>query len=176
MARYRGLRPPDMRRRPKRKSDRPCMRWEDSLFAGSPIRFGLTEELESFESCDSSPGEDADSNDGDDEADQGAASPLAPQSSPKVDRLRSESGKIVLDGENDVLRRLRDVSERCREPERYYLGVLVFPKKADGRVRVFADQMVPTTNGPPETPANPHPAAPPRLKPPRRLRPRSREA
>ena len=52
------------------------------------------------------------------------------------------------------------MAARCREPERYYLGVLVFPKDADGWVRVVADHMVPTTEvspgtlrrGPPSTP------------------------
>jgi hypothetical protein len=74
------------------------------------------------------PGDDVVRNDGDEEAGVGGvkspAGRLVLQSSPKVDRLRSESGKIVLEGEEDVLRRLRDVSERCREPERYYLSVL----------------------------------------------------
>ena len=36
------------------------------------------------------------------------------------------------------------MGDRCREPKRYYLGVLVFPQEADGRVRLFVDQMVPT--------------------------------
>ena len=74
---------------------------------------------------------------------------LADRWSRNGDRPRSASRKIYLDGDNDVLRRIRDVGARCREPERYYLGVLVFPKEADGRVRLFADQMVPTTRGPP---------------------------
>ena len=73
------------------------------------------------------------------------------RSSRNGDRLRSESRKIDLDDEDDVLRRLRDVAARCREPERYYLGVLVFPKDADGWVRVVAEHMVPTTEVSPKT-------------------------
>jgi hypothetical protein len=66
---------------------------------------------------------------------------------------------------------------RCREPKRFYLGVLVFPKEADGRVRVVADQMVPTTNASPGTlrqrPPSP-PVAQRGLKLRNRLRPRAR--
>ena len=100
-------------------------------------------------------GEDAVPNDGDDQAGAGAVRSStgrwALRSSRNGDCLRSGSRKIVLDDENDVLRRLRDVAARCREPERYYLGVLVFPKEADGWVRVVADHMVPTTNVSPGT-------------------------
>jgi hypothetical protein len=71
------------------------------------------------------------------------------------------------------LRRIRDVGNRCREPKRYYLGVLVFPKKADGWVRVVADQMTPSTGTPRERPPSP-PVAHRGLKPPKRLRPRAR--
>jgi hypothetical protein len=109
-------------------------------------------------------GEDAVPNDGDDQASEGAVrSPtgrLALRSSRKVDRLRSKSRKIELDDENDVLRRIRDVGDRCREPKRFYLGVLVFPKKADGRVRVVADHMAPSTNVSPKTPRQRPPSPP----------------
>ena len=43
------------------------------------------------------------------------------------------------------------MAARCREPERFYLGVLVFPKGADGWVRVVAEHMVPTTEVSPKT-------------------------
>jgi hypothetical protein len=101
---------------------------------------------------------------------------LALRSSRKVDRLRSESRKIDLDEENDVLRRIRDAGDRCRKPKRYLLGVLVFPKGADGWVRVVADHMVPTTSTgtPRERPPSP-PVAQRGLKPPKRLRPRARD-
>jgi hypothetical protein len=116
-------------------------------------------------------GTDAAPADGDEQASEGTARnssgrPVA-RSSRNADRPWSESRKIYLDGENDVLRRLSDVSERCRGPERYYLGVLVFPKDADGRTRLVADQMVPTTSGSAATPAVRN-----GLKPPERPRPR----
>ncbi|MGB7976882.1 MAG: hypothetical protein WCF81_21600 [Roseiarcus sp.] len=47
------------------------------------------------------------------------------------------------------------MSERCREPKRYYLGVLVFPKEAGGRLRLVVDHMVPSTGGSPSPPAAP---------------------
>jgi hypothetical protein len=54
--------------------------------------------------------------------------------------------------------------------------VVVFPKEADGWVRVVADQMVPTTDGstgtPRERPPSP-PVAQRGLKPSKRLRPRA---
>ena len=71
--------------------------------------------------------------------------------SPKTLRQRPPSSpggrKIDLDDENDVLRRIRDAGDRCREPKRFYLGVLVFPKGAGGRVRFVADHMAPSTSG-----------------------------
>jgi hypothetical protein len=88
--------------------------------------------------------------------------------------------KIDLGDENDVLRRIRDVGARCRDPKRFYVGVLVFPKGADGWVRVVADQMAPTTttNGssgtPRQRPPSP-PVAPRGLELPKRLRPRARQ-
>ena len=114
--------------------------------------FDLAEQLASHKRDDdaSGAGEDAVPHDGDDRVGAGAVrSPTgrwALRSSRNGDRLRSESRKIDLDDENDVLRRLRDVGDRCREPERYHLGVLVFPQGADGWVRVVADHMVPTTS------------------------------
>ena len=95
-------------------------------------------------------------------------------------RLPSSPGgrKIYLDDDNDVLRRIRDVGDRCREPKRFYLGVLVFPKRADGWVRMVADHMAPSTNVSSGTlrqrPPSP-PVAQRGLKPPKRLRPRARD-
>jgi hypothetical protein len=158
---------PKLIRRPKRKPAGPI---RGGLFAGCAIHSdGFV--IEDDDADDpiivwggtrhdsgndaSGAGEDAIANDGDDQAGAGAvrspAGRWALRSSRNGDRLRSESRKIYLDDENDVLRRLRDVAARCRQPERFYLGVLVFPKKADGWVRVVADQMVPTTEVSPGT-------------------------
>ena len=153
---------PKLIRRPKR---RPAVLRNVGLFAGykdgsaldQDDAFDLAEQLASHKRDDdaSGAGEDAVPNDGDDQAGAGAVrSPTgrwALRSSRNGDRLRSESRKIDLDDENDVLRRLRDVAARCREPERFYLGVLVFPKDADGWVRVVANHMVPTTEVSPGT-------------------------
>ncbi len=144
------------------------------LFAGYNDGFALEQDdafdlAEQFARHDpgddaSGAGEDAVPNDGDDQASEGAVrSPtgrLALRSSRKVDRLRSGGRKIDLGDENDVLRRIRDVGARCREPERFLLGVLVFPKDADGWVRVAADQMIPTTNGSPGMPRQRPPSSP----------------
>ena len=120
-----------------------------------PRKRGVAEDSPGRDDDASGAGEDAVPNDGDHQAGAGAVSSRtgrwALRSSRNGDRLRSESRKIDLDDENDVLRRLRDVAARCRQPERFYLGVLVFPKKADGWVRVVADQMVPTTEVSPGT-------------------------
>ena len=148
--------------RPKRS---PAVLRNVGLFAGykdgsaleQDDAFDLAEQLASHKHDDnaSGAGEDAVPKDGDDQVGAGAVrSPTgrwALRSSRNGDRLRSESRKIDLDDENDVLRRLRDVAARCREPERYYLGVLVFPKGADGWVRVVAEHMVPTTEVSPKT-------------------------
>ena len=181
--RYRppGSPPPVPRRRP-RYTGRPDGPWNIGLFAGYDAGFAPQEgdgwdpawELTSHGPNDdaSGAGEDTVPDDGDDQANQGAVrSPtgrLAARSSRNGDRLRSESRKIYLEGDNDVLQRIRDVSKRCREPKRYYLGVLVFPQEADGRVRLFVDQMVPSTGGPPSPPA-----APSGLNRPKRPRPRN---
>ena len=160
---YRRSPPPVPRRRPRYRPNRAYGPWNVGLFAGYDAGFALQEDdlfdlaaqLASHGPSDdaSGAGEDAGLDDGDDQVSRGAAgSPtgrLADRWSRNGDRPRSASRKIYLDGDNDVLRRIRDVGARCREPERYYLGVLVFPKEADGRVRLFADQMVPTTRGPP---------------------------
>jgi hypothetical protein len=153
---------PKLIRRPKRS---PAVLRNVGLFAGykdgsaleQDDAFDLAEQLASHKPGDdaSGAGEDAVPNDGDDQAGAGAVrSPTGRwplRSSRNGDRLRSESRKIDLDDEDDVLRRLRDVAARCREPERFYLGVLVFPKDADGWVRVVADHMVPTTEVSPGT-------------------------
>jgi hypothetical protein len=147
---------PKLIRRPKRS---PAVLRNGGLFAGynegsvleQDDAFDLAEQLASHKPGDdaSGAGEDAVPNDGDDQAGAGAVRSLtgrwALRSSRNGDRLRSESRKIDLDDEHDVLRRLRDVGDSCREPERYYLGVLVFPQDADGWVRVVAAHMVPTT-------------------------------
>jgi hypothetical protein len=179
---------PRLIRRPKYKSD--VLRnvglfegYSDGSVFGPDDGCDLADQLASHEPSDaaSGVGEDVVPNDGEDRASESAVrSPtgrLALRSSRNVDRLRSERRKIDLDDENDVLRRLRDVGARCREPERYYLGVLVFPKDADGWVRVVADQMVPSTNVSPGTPRQgppPPPAIQRGLKPPKRLPPRAR--
>ena len=177
---YRGSLPPVPRRRP-RYTDRTDGPRNVGLFAGHHISFApqegdgwdFAEELTSHEPGGSGAGEDAGPDDGKDQAREGAARKrtgrLAARSSRYVDRLRSESREIGFDGENDVLRRLRDVSDPRREPERYYLGVLVFPKEADGRLRLFVDHKVPTTSGPRATPAVQR-----GVKPPKPSRPRTR--
>ena len=148
--------------RPKR---RPAVLQNVGLFAGykddsvldQNDAFDLAEQLASHKPGDDAngAGEDVVPSDGDDQAGEGAVRSstgrLALRSSRNADRLRSSGRKIDLGDENDVLRRIRDVGARCREPMRYYLGVLVFPKDADGWVRVVADQMIPTTNASPET-------------------------
>jgi hypothetical protein len=103
---------------------------------------------------------------------------MALRSSRSGDRLRSSDRKIDFDPENDVLQRIRDVAARIREPKRYYLGVLVFPKEEGEPVRVVADSMVPTT----EVSTRPPREGPPSplfaqrgLKPWRRLRPQTRD-
>lgn len=50
---------------------------------------------------------------------------------------------LVIEPADDILKRVLDAGARCREPKRYYLTVTVFPKDADGWVRVVGDQMVP---------------------------------
>jgi hypothetical protein len=151
-------------RRPKR---RPDVLPNVGLFAGYKGDFALelddacdiAEQTASHELGDdaSGAGEDAVPNDGNDQARAGTVrggptGRSTQRSSRSGDRLRSGGRKIDLDDENDVLRRIRDVAARCREPKRFYIGVLVFPKDADGWVRVVADCMVPSTNGSPETP------------------------
>ena len=174
--------PPPVPRRPRYRPNRADGPLDVGLFAGYDAGLAppmddaleLAMQLASHEPSDdaSGAGEDAVPDERDDQAREGATRSstgrLAARSSRNGDRPRSASRKIYLDGEHDVLRRLRDVVARCREPERYYLGVLVFPKEADGRLRLFADQMVPTTSGPPATPA-----ARRGLKPPKRPRPRN---
>ena len=182
--RYRnpGSPPPVPRRRPRyspNKDDGPSP-WTVGLFAGQHISvaphlggWDFAEELRSQEpGYDAGgPGEDAVPNDGDDQDSLRAKKPTgrpAARSSRNVDSPQSESRKIYLEGENDVLQRIRDVSKRCREPKRYHLGVLVFAKEADGRLRVVVDHMVPSTGGLPSPPA-----APRGLKRPKRPRPRN---
>jgi hypothetical protein len=187
---------PKLTRRPKRKPAGPMI--GGGLFAGYEIHSdGFVIEDDDADdpiivvrggtrhdsgSDASGAGEDAVPNDGDDQASAGdVRSPtgrLALRSSRKVDRLRSEGRKIDLDEENDVLRRIRDVGNRCREPMRFYLGVLVFPKEADGWVRVVADHMAPSTNVSTGTPRQKPPSPPVAqrgLKPWKRLRPRARD-
>jgi hypothetical protein len=71
------------------------------------------------------------------------------KSSRAGDRVVSGTRKIDLDDAlviepaDDILERILDAGARCRDPKRYYLTVTVFPKDADGWVRVVADQMVP---------------------------------
>jgi hypothetical protein len=156
--------------------------YKDDSVLDQDDAFDLAEQLESHKPGDDATGagEDAIPHDRDDQASEGAVrSPtgrLALRPSRKVDRLRSEGRKIDLDDENDVLRRIRDAGDRCREPKRFYLGVLVFPKDADGWVRVVADHMAPSTDGSPGTPRQ-RPPSPPvaqcGLKLRKRLRPRA---
>jgi hypothetical protein len=180
---------PKLIRRPKR---RPAVLPNVGLFAGykddlvldQDDAFDRAEQFASHKPGDDAngAGEDAIPHDGDAPASAGAVrSPTgrwALRSSRNGDCLRSGSRKIVLDDENDVVRRIRDVGARCREPKRFLLGLLVFPKGADGWVRVVADQMAPTTttNGssgtPRQRPPSP-PAAQRGLKPGKRLRPRA---
>ena len=117
--------------------------------------FDLAEQLASHKRDDdaSGAGEDAIPNDGDDQAREGAVrSSHRPLGAAVVAQRRPPSSpggrKIYLDDENDVLRRIRDVAARCREPKRFYLGVLVFPKEADGWVRVVAGHMAPALGRP----------------------------
>jgi hypothetical protein len=170
----RGSRPKLIRRRPKR---RPDVLWNVGLFAGYKgdcaleldDGFDLAEQLASHEPGDEArgAGEDAVPNDRDDQASEGPArSPtgrLALRSSRNGEHLRSERRKIDLDDENHVFRRIRDVGARCREPKHYHLGVLLFPKDADGWVRVVADSMAPSTQVSPETPP-PRPPSPPAIQ------------
>jgi hypothetical protein len=154
---------PKLIRRPKR---RPDVLPNVGLFAGYNDGFALEQDdafdlAEQFASHDpgddaSGAGEDAVPNDGDDQAGEGAVrSPTgrwALRSSGNGDRLRPGSPEIDADRhllisiKNDILSRIRDVGARLQEPERYYLAVLVFPEDAAGRVRVVADDMVPTTD------------------------------
>jgi hypothetical protein len=71
------------------------------------------------------------------------------KSSRTGDRVVSGTRKInldhalVIEPADDILKRILDAGARCRDPKRYYLAVTVFPKDADGWVRVVGDQMVP---------------------------------
>jgi hypothetical protein len=130
-------------RRPKR---RPDVLPNVGLFAGYKGDFALklddacdlAEQTASHELGDdaSGAGEDAVPNDRDDQASEGPVrSPtgrLALRSSRNGEHLRSERRKIDLDDENDVLRRIRDVGARCREPKHYHLGVLLFGRRRLG--------------------------------------------
>jgi hypothetical protein len=102
-------------------------------------------------------GDDADSEDeearaGDDNEDGDSAGRTisgrpALRSSGAGDRAFSRAHKIdldhalVVDSENDLLDKIRDVGARCREPRRFYLAVTVYPEDADGWVRVVGDQI-----------------------------------
>jgi hypothetical protein len=96
---------------------------------------------------------------------------------PNADHLQSEScGRpLVVEPENDVLPRIRDVSARCREPARYYLGVLIYPEDADGWVRVVVEDMLPTPDSSTGT-LRRRPSSPPVGKPGPKLRQRVRVA
>ena len=163
------------------ESDRPDGPWNIGLFAGydaglappvdDALELAMQLAIHGPNDDARGAGEDAIPNDGDDQASLGARKPTvrpAARSSRNGDRPQSESRKIYLEGDNDVLQRIRDVGARCREPKRYYLGVLVFPKEANGRLRLVVDQMVPSTGGPPSPPA-----APSGLNRPKRPRPRN---
>lgn len=49
---------------------------------------------------------------------------------------------VLVDSENDLLGKIRDIGARCREPKRFHLAVTVYPEDADGWVRVVGDEIV----------------------------------